>query len=224
MKEIFNDGFEGEFYYADDPYEPEQNVSELECPVGWTPDWTPSTAPGINHRPEYKPRTNTPEVNFGEKCVGIHTTTSSHDGVLYRSFAVPSGLKVRATAWAMGKGDGAHGMAVGIDPTGGIDFSSPNVVWGEWWSTDVPGWIEGAWAKIGSELISFNSHITVFLRTTARIANSNAAHFDEISLAVEGEITPPITGGIQDYIDALRRDLDALQSFGDSNSIKALPV
>lgn len=224
MKEIFRDRFEGEFYYADDPYSGESNVSELECPIGWIPDWVQGTEPGINHRPEYKPRIGTSEVEFGQKCVGIHTTTSSHDGVMYQQFQVNQGSNIYAIAWAMGKGDGAHGMVVGIDPNGGVDFNSQNVVWGKWWSTDVPDWIEGAWAKIEVESIAQSNMITVFLRTTARIANSNAAHFDEFVLESEGEVLPPVTGGIQDYIDALQRDMNALQSFVDSNSIRALPV
>jgi hypothetical protein len=225
MNEIFRDGFENGFYYADDPYSGETNVSELECPDGWMPDWVQGTEPGINHRPEFKPREGTSEVQFGNKCVGIHTTSASHDGVLYRQQTVSPGKNAKVTAWAMGKGEGAHGMVVGIDPLGGTDFTAPSVEWGEWWSTDSPDWVEGSWAEIFCEVIAQSSRITVFLRTNARYANSNAAHFDEVLIESEaGVIPPPVTGGIQDYIDALQRDLDALQAFVDSSSIKALPV
>lgn len=225
MEEIFRDGFENGYYHADDPYSGENEVNELECPEGWIPDWIQGTAPGENHRPEYKPRVGTEEVQFGNKCVGIHTTSASHDGVLYRQLSVLSGATVRATAWAMGKGDGGHGMVVGIDPTGGTDFKSQNVAWGDWWSTDVPDWVEGAWAEIDCETVAESSKVTVFLRTTARYANSNAAHFDEV--VIESDATPPIpppSGGLQDHIDAIQTALDALQAYVDNNSIKALPV
>lgn len=234
MEEIFSDGFEGNFYYADDPYTGETDVSELECPEGWIPYWVQGSQPGIMVRPEYKPRVRpAPEVEFGNKCVGIHTTSASHDGVLYKTLSVQSGETVKATAQAMGKGDGAHGMVLGIDPTGGTDFQSSDVVWGKWWSTDEPDWIEGAWAQIEAEAIASSSSITVYLRTNARYANSNAAHFDEVSVSVDGGGTtpPPSGGGLQDYINALQADinslqtdLDALQAFVDNGAIKALLI
>ena len=233
MTEIFRDGFEGEFYYADDPYEPDQNVSELECPVGWTPDWVESTGAGINHRPEFKPKKKPqPEVYEGQKAVGIHTTTSSHDGVLYRQFDVTPGAKIKASVFTMGKGDGEHGMSIGIDPTGGTNFKTlDGNYWGEWWSTDRGDWENGKWAQISNEVVANSNKVTVYLRTVARIANSNAGHFDNFLLESDkdGPVPPdppdpPVNGGIQDHIDAMQAVVDSLQALVDSGGIKVLPI
>ena len=236
-KMIFEDGFEGEFYYADDPYDGIPNASELECPVGWKPDWVVSTGPGINHRPEFKPKVKPqPEVFEGQKAVGIHTSDSSHDGVLYRQFQVTPGAKIRASVQAMGKGEGGHGMVVGIDPAGGTDFKTlDGNYWGEWWSTDVPDWIEGAWTSISKEVVANSSTITVFLRTTARIANSNTGHFDNFLLEsdIDGPIDPPTEppsdGGLLEQIEDIKTDLesamvrlDALQSTIVNGAVSAL--
>ena len=233
MTEIFRDGFEGEFYYADDPYDNKQGVSELECPIGWTPDWVESTGAGINHRPEFKPKVKPmPEVYEGQQAVGIHTTQSSHDGVLYQRFSVTPGAKIKASVFAMGKGDGGHGMSIAIDPAGGTDFKSlPDNFWKAWWSTDMDSWKEGEWAQVSREVIANSSVITVFLRTVARYANNNAGHFDNFLLESDkdGPIDPPIDpdpveGGIQDHIDAMQAVIDSLQSLVDSGSIKVLPI
>lgn len=228
---VFEDGFENGFYYADDPYSGDQNVSELECPDGWMPDWMQGDSPGINHRPEFKPKIRPqPEVYQGDKAVGIHTTSASHDGVLYHQFNVLIGAKIKASVYAMGKGDGDHGMVVGIDPYGSTDFKNAvNVTYGEWWSWDVPGWNEDEWRKIDCEVIAQADTVTVFLRTVARISNSNAAHFDAFSLESDQDIPipsePPLPGdGLQSYIDQVQNALNDLQSYVDETSIRALPI
>jgi hypothetical protein len=242
MTEIFRDGFEGQFYHADDHYDNKQSVSELECPIGWSPDWEVSTGPGVNHRPEYKPkdkRQGHPEVYEGQQAIGIHTTTSSHDGVLFRRFQVTPGAKIKASVWAMGKGDGSgHGMSVGIDPTGATNFKTlDGNYWGEWWGTDNGDWVNGEWRNISQEIIANSNIITVYLRTVARYANSNAAHFDSFLLESdldgpidppvdppEPPIDPPVDGGIQDHIDAIQATLDSLQDLVNSSGIRALPI
>lgn len=236
------DGFENGFHYANDPYSGETNVSELEVPNGWTPDWRPSTAPGVNHRPEYKPKIKGqhPEVYAGNYSLGIHTSFSSHDGVIWRQVNVGMGKKVNASAWCMSKGDGGHGMAIAIDPLGRTDFKLlPDSAWQDWWGAYEPGWEEGMWSKISAEETSTSDIVTIYLRTKADYANNNAAHFDNVEITTDGgpvdpPIEPPIeppTGGIMDYVDALQEDIDAMQAnldalkeFLDTSSIRALPV
>jgi len=235
MTIIFEDGFEGDFYYADDPYEPKQDVSELECPVGWTPDWEQSTGAGINHRPEYKPKRKSegqPEVRTGNQAVGIHTTSASHNGVLYRQFQVAEGANIKASVWAMGKGDGGHGMVVGIDPTGGTDFlETLDSNWGEWWSTDQDDWVEGEWRQISKTVKAANNVITVYLRSQSRYANNNAGHFDDFMLESDKDEpnpdppTPPTPGtGLQGYIDSMRQTLDDMEQYIQAGKIEALPL
>jgi len=239
MTIIFEDGFEGAFYYADDKYSGDTDVSELECPVGWKPDWVQGTEPGINNRPEYKPKIKPqPEVYEGERAVGIHSTFSSHDGVIYRQFDVTPGAKIKASVMAMGKGDGGAGMVVGIDPTGGIDFKNLDpAYWGEWWSTDVPDWVEAAWANISKEVIANAPKITVFLRSNSRFPNNNTGHFDNFVLESDKDdpVDPPVPptppGGLVAQIQEIRTDLedaldklDVLESTIIDGAIMALPV
>lgn len=202
------DSFEDGFY----PYD---GAHELECPVHWEPDWVQGTEPGVNHRPEYKPKdkeAGQPEVKDGRYAASIHTRHASHDGVLWRQFNVGAGNAFYATVYVMGKGEkGGLGMVLGADTFGQINFTHESVLWSEWWSQDVPEWEEGKWVQLKVEGVAERDTITIYLRSTAReAADLNASHFDLFALEYEGgepePPEPPVGGGIWEYLDALEEN------------------
>jgi hypothetical protein len=134
---LTNGGFEGGFST--------RGAGEVEVAKGWTPYWQdgPNTGDGYNHRPEYKPedanrygRRRVREGNFAQKWGTVFAT---HKGGIYQQVNVQVGSNLTLTAWAQAwssqeddpavSKNGRYFLSVGIDPTGGTDFASPNVVW-----------------------------------------------------------------------------------------------
>jgi len=209
---IVTDSFEDGFYAFD-------GIDELTCPMEWEPDWVDGTEPGVNHRPEYKPKKKPQEEIFdGEFSASIHTRFASHDGVLWRQFSVTPGVIVRASVYAMGKGSGGgHGMVLGIDPRGHINHTDQGVVWSDWWSQDENDWAEGKWKQVAVEIIPQSSTITVFLRSKAREkAELSAAHFDLFQMYIEDDDPPP-EGGVWEHIENIRNAVDQLEDYLKEN-------
>lgn len=225
MNIIFEDGFEGEFYDYN-------GVGELTVPVGWFPGWSRSLT-----RPEFDEKYQTPEVRTGDRAASFGHRHTTYDGVLWTKVQVGVGKKVHLSAWCMGvsheDGDPVPkglGMQVGIDPTGGIDFLRPAVVWGDWVALREGEHEERKWYKVTVEAVSEAGEVTIHLRGKADHAvDINATHWDDVVVEVEDggaqpPPPPPSNGKLQDYIDTLQADLDALQNYVNQNSINALPV
>lgn len=222
MQTIYQDGFENGFYFADDPYSGAQNVSELECPIGpdgvrWAPVWVQGTEPGKNVRFEVKPkRLPQPEVRSGEQAIGIHTSSASHDGCIYRKLSVPAGAKVRLSAWVMGKSVNAqHALRIGIGGPNETDHRSENIVWSEWWADHMAGY-QGTWKQLTIEAVPGVSAMTLWLHTKCDYAGNAAGHFDDIYVEAEEGTQPPTPpppdGTLQEHIDAVRNKLNRAQS------------
>jgi hypothetical protein len=188
-----------------------QGIGELTVPVGWTPDWIDGNEPGVLHRPEYDRKdqwVGQPEVHSGRYAANFFTTHATHDGCLYRKFRVGKGKGVRASVWVMGIShekdgvtDGGHGMQLGIDPTGGTDFSALTVIYGDYYSSYMKGsrfgemeYVEGKWAQITVEAVAAEEEVTLFLHSKCDYAvDINASHWDDLTVEVgdASEVTPP---------------------------------
>jgi hypothetical protein len=199
MDTFFQTSFEEGFYDY-------QDIKELTCPKGWKPGWIQGTKPGVLHRPEYDAKDTErrhPEVRTGRFAANFFTVHATHDACLYHKFKVGEDVGVRASVWCMNVTheddlvtDGGHGMRIGIDPTGGTDHNSLNVLYGPWWSSYMKdqGWEERKWRRISVDAISEAKEITVFLHARADWAvDINASHWDDFELEVgdKDEVSPP---------------------------------
>ncbi|MEA3407196.1 MAG: SdrD B-like domain-containing protein [Chloroflexota bacterium] len=164
---------------------------EVSVANGWHPFWKegPRQEEGYNHRPEFKPEDaarfgyeRVREGNWGQK---MFTTYATHHAGILQQIGVPQGSVVSLSAWAQAwsstednpdrsKG-GKYYLSVGIDPTGGTDFTSGNVVWSER-NTTLDQWVQlkvQARAQAGT--------VTVFLRGDVEWpVKHNDAYFDDV--------------------------------------------
>lgn len=202
MQTIFQSTF-------DEGFEDFQGIRELTVPKGWTPDWVDGHEPGVLHRPEYdQKKSPQPEVHSGNFAANFFTVHATHDACLYRKFKVGKKKGVRFRAFVMGISheddlvtDGGHGMRIGIDPSGGTDFSALTVVYGDYYSSYMKGhkfgdkeYKEGKWVEVSSEAVSEEDEVTVFLHSKCDYAvDINASHWDDLVLEVgePSEVNPP---------------------------------
>jgi hypothetical protein len=130
--------------------QPNQYCERAKIADNWHPYWldTPRTEPWMNIQPEYVPslpQEMPPRVRSGEKSQHYFSFWSTHEGGMYQQ--IPALVNGRycfsswGQAWSSRKtlpgflsDPNDHGelfQRVGIDPTGGTDWQSPNVVWGD---------------------------------------------------------------------------------------------
>ncbi|MCA9897515.1 MAG: hypothetical protein H6654_16805 [Ardenticatenaceae bacterium] len=134
-------------WFAD---QPNQYCERVKLADEWHPYWldTPRTENWMNIQPEYVPslpHEQPPRVRSGDKSQHYFSFWSTHEGGLMQQVsAVANGRycfsswghawssRETLSGWLSDPND--HGdlyQRVGIDPTGGTDWQSPNVVWSE---------------------------------------------------------------------------------------------
>lgn len=116
---------------------------------GWTPWWRshdPADPGHIIRMPEYKPAsavfTDPVRVRTGDAAQQYFTFFSTHEAGFYQQVTVTAGLEYCFSIWGhswsaqddddaySGPEDGILMQKVGIDPTGGTDWESAEIVWG----------------------------------------------------------------------------------------------
>lgn len=200
---ITNPSFEGQYSsYTPDPAHPD-------CPWGtcgsaqmadnWTPYWkshNPSDPDWIYRMPEWKPAeshfTNPTRVRTGERAQQWFTFFGTHQaGIFQRVSNVSPGaslcLSIWGHAWSNNSDDpytnpNDHGFLnqqIGIDPTGGTDYLSPNVVW----TDPVTQYDEYGLFKL--ETTAQSSSVTVFFHSEPLWAyKHNDVYWDDAILSV----------------------------------------
>lgn len=117
---------------------------------GWHPYWRMDGRyqPWDNIMPEYKPSTpaeTPPRVRSGEKSQHYFSFWSTHEAGMYQQVTAVPGGQYCASVWGHAwsdysssdflsghpDNDGDLYQRIGIDPTGGTDWQSPNIIWGE---------------------------------------------------------------------------------------------
>jgi len=190
---LLNTGFEEGFS--------SRGAGEVEVANGWHPWWQdgPDQEDGFNRRPEYKPQDarifghgRVREGSFSQKWFNNYAT---HHAGLLQQVNVPSGSLVTLTAyawaWSSSKdtfdvSDGQYSVRVGIDPTGGTDWRSPNIVWSpENLTTD-------QWVQMSVQTQAKAGTVTAFLRGDAefRVVH-NDVYFDDVCLTYVAPTPPP---------------------------------
>ena len=189
-----NSGFEEGFT--------ERGAGEVKVANAWHAFWQngPNQEDGYNRRPEYQPedaarfgRRRVREGNFAQK---VFTTFSTHHGGIFQQVNIPAGSTVTLQAWAQvwssTKDDpaqsagGQYSASVGIDPTGGTDFNSPNIVW-----SPRSGALD-QWVQLSVQTKATQGTITVYLRGDAEWrVKHNDIYFDEACLTFVAPPPPP---------------------------------
>ena len=185
---LANPGFEEGFS--------DRGAGEVSVANGWFPWWQdgPRQEDGYYRRPEYKPedasrygRRRVRNGNFAQK---LFNTFSTHNAGLYQQVQVPVGSKLTLSAWTQAwssqyhdpdsvKDPGNYRVYVGIDPTGGTDWSSPNVVWSE------PRMEYNTWVRPEVQTQAQAGTITAFLRGHPEFRTQfNDSYWDDICLTV----------------------------------------
>ena len=196
-------------------YLPNTPIGEVQVAQGWSGWWLqPGDAqhPGSNgtpswHRPEWR------EANCGQVCANrIHsgdnaqkyfTFFSVHDAGMFQQVSgIAPGTRLRFSVYMQGwstnsdYGPSDHnqtmGMRVGIDPFGGTDGFSPNVIWSDAFDTF------DAFGLYSIEATAQAGSVTVFTRSAPHYGfQHNDIYVDDASLvavdaSTSGGNNPPV--------------------------------
>lgn len=145
---LVNPSFEGRYHaYVPPGGHPDCNdgvCNTAQMAEGWTPYWlsnAQSADPEIV-MPEYKPAELWHEparVHDGQRAQQYFSFSRKHEAGFYQQVAVTPGalycFGIWGHAWSTETdnpyfNDSELEQAIGIDPTGGADWRSPNVIWG----------------------------------------------------------------------------------------------
>lgn len=197
-----NPGFEGEYH----SYAPRTAQEHADCPLnicttvqipsGWQPWWAKEWDTDVN--PEYKPATQpfANRIHSGDRAGQYFSFYRTHKAGFYQQAAVPANATVQFTIWGQawvsnddsgGSDRGAPiNMRVGIDPTGGTNPYSGNVVW----SGTVQPW--DAYQQFSVTARAQGSTVTVFTYAAPSFPmKHNDVYWDDASLVVAGAGAAP---------------------------------
>jgi len=184
---------------------------EIFTPQGWVTYWSEGTNPTDGRqygRPECKVIPNqAPFVgpparihggNYAIMQFGFYRALDSGVYQVVNGLSPSASVQFSAYAHAWSCSDDAHGalscdnlsnmlFRVGIDPDGGADPWSPNIVWASGYSNDTYRLIGPVQAQVGGA-----GTVTVFLRATAAWPfKHNDTYWDDASLVYTTPPTPP---------------------------------
>ncbi len=190
---VVNGGFEGGFS--------ERGAARATVADGWTPFWQDgpheiNRQSGYNARPDFAAedalRFGHRRVREGDWAQKWSTQYATHHAGIYQQVSVVPGSEVTLRAWGQAwssqedNGDlsleGKYRLSVGIDPTGGVDWTAESVVWSDSYTLD-------DWVELTAQATASGGAVTVFLRGDAEFRNKhNDAYWDDVCVTVE---TPP---------------------------------
>jgi len=207
---LLNPGFEGAF--AEYTGAPELKVGE-----GWTPWWDENA-----HRPEYKRagiEVDADRVHAGSSAQQWFNTYAAHTaGIYQRVYGVPVGQALVLEAWVQAfsssdddfeHSNGKYRMRIGLDPYGGLDPESSDVVWSGGGNAIEP-YDEYAFLQV--QATARSDRVTAFVWGQAEWpVKHNDAYVDDVRLYVLGDGldgTPtPVPGALSEPdIRAIVRD------------------
>jgi hypothetical protein len=164
-----NSGFEEGFW--------ERGTGEVTVANAWEPWWVQGseeqTSQGYLVRPEYKPEDawvfTMRRVHSGRFSQKYFSTYSTHIAGIYQQVAIAKGSLVTFSIWVQVwsstepdqdqcEGFGNYGVSVGIDPYGGTEGTSGNIVW----SDSVRSCNE--WVHLNVSTVAQADRVTVFTR------------------------------------------------------------
>ncbi len=195
---LVNSGFEDGYSYRPDPHAPwEGPKGELEVANGW--ELWYDNEPGTdcyNYRPEYKledgyVHTDPLRVRSGQYAQKMFTLFSTHTAGLYQRVAVPEGSQLEFSIWVMvwsssednphhSTRTGKYWLSVGIDPYGGTDAFSEQIVW----SDPIEHYDEHVQLSVATEAQA--DHVTVFTKAApVWCVKHNDSYWDDARLVID---------------------------------------
>lgn len=179
---LYNPSFEGEYHSyvppGGHPDCPHGICTTAQMAEGWTPYWlSPSDAPTPHYaNPEYKPAELyhwPPRVHSGSRAQQYFSFWLSHEaGIYQRVSAIPGQLYcfgIWGHAWISHGddpeiSDGMLEQRIGVDPTGGSDWRSANIIWGgpRQYYTDPDNPEESAYGPFSLVVRAQSSNLTVY--------------------------------------------------------------
>lgn len=184
---IKNPGFEGRWYYAN-------NVRELQVAESWVPWWHQT-----DRRPEFKaavPEVDPFRIHSGQAAQQWFTSYSTHTGGIYQQVPdLTPGTVLTLTAWVQAftrhddanfrQSDGRYRMRIGIDPYGGVDPESRDIIWSE---VAQP---YDHYIKLTAISRAASDRATIFIWGQAEWGlKHNNGYVDDVELIVSGEPSP----------------------------------
>lgn len=188
---LTNGGFEGH-------YQAWAGIEQVRVADGWIPFWA-ETSENESLRPEYKganPTVNSEpiyanRVRSGRNAQQWFTAYATAFAGVYQRVDVVPNSTVRLSAWthAWSSDDNSNPnqsqnpawvrQRVGIDPSGGTDPTSANVVW------SMPGNFIDNWGQLSVEAKAQGEHVTVYLAANPNFARPhNDIYYDDARLIV----------------------------------------
>ena len=196
---LANPGFEDEYSEREDPYTPgEGPKGELRVANGW--ELWYDNEPGTdcyNYRPEYGPEdgyvyTDPQRVRSGQYAQKMFTLYSTHTAGLYQRVAVPEGsqseFSIWVVVWSSDEDDphhstlpGEYWLSVGIDPYGGTDAFSEQIIW----SDEIEHYDEHVQLSVATTAQA--DHVTVFTKAApVWCVKHNDSYWDDARLVIIG--------------------------------------
>ncbi|MCL4239217.1 MAG: LysM peptidoglycan-binding domain-containing protein [Anaerolineae bacterium] len=193
-----NPGFE-------EPYSTIDANSALRVAANWQP-WHISASAGqssaINARPEYKPAPST-RVRSGGAAQEYNTFFATHTAGVYQRVPVTANTDLRFSVYVyvwssatfanpdVSEQPNSVIINVGLDPTGGTDPTSSNIVW----SADAEYYDQ--YRELSVTARSSGTAVTVFVRTAPQgFVGVNNVYLDDAALVPLSEV-PPQTGTVE---------------------------
>lgn len=205
---LINPGFEGAFVLV--------GAAELVVGEGWTPWYDGSLVrpefkdePYVRYKPDGGVYSFSLRVFHGQALQKFFTSSAAHDAGLSQRVAVPSGARVRFSAFVMAwtsdcddpcvspltrcpgsnNSNGEYRVQIGVDPTGApppaLGQRPPDTVV---WSPDAMTEAWDRWLRLGMDVDAASDAVTVYLRGRAKWAvKHNDSYWDEARL----EVVPP---------------------------------
>lgn len=187
-----NSGFEGGFREVD-------GIPELKVADYWTPWWDEDSA-----RPEYKIATlviDPRRVRTGQAAQQWFNNYNTHTAGIYQRVAVPYGAMIELTAWVQAFSSiaddftesegGKYRMRIGLDPFGGLDPESPDVVWSNDGHSIEP---YDRYYELVVRARAQSSRVTIYIWSQAEWAlKHNNGYVDDVGLMVIISETPEPT-------------------------------
>ena len=192
-----NPGFE-------DPYVPFQGDTTRMVAHGWSAWHVPQREgdEGFrNLKPEYQPASasNPDRILEGGNAQEYFSFFATHTGGVYQQVSVPAGSRVQFSVfvyvWSTRFDDvnrsedpGRVQVQVGIDPNGGTDGESDQIIW------SMPLEFYDEYRQVSVETDAVNDIITVFVRTSFDLPQkNNNVYLDQASLTITGSALPTDT-------------------------------
>src|SRR5450432_511391 len=183
-----NPGFEGD-------YAAFNGDSNRLMAANWSP-WNvahQTSDPGFaNLQPQYQPAENPKRIRTGSHAQEYLTFFATHRGGVFQNVAVTQGSKLQFSAWVnvwstslddpnASEQPGRLTVRVGIDPKGGTDGTSANIIW-----TQAPE-LYDQYQQVTVEATAAAASVTVFVESAPKdpVKNNNT-YVDDASLVVEG--------------------------------------